>query len=142
AGHPLAARADLYSAAGVLFEAMTGQMPYVCGKRLRELCPAVSPELEALLEQCLRQNPEGRPVSAAEVYLRLHELGLASGALVVAPETLRQLTARFRATIASSDTRTYVPLSSARRKRLIGLGLLVSLIAFILAALCFWLPRP
>jgi tRNA A-37 threonylcarbamoyl transferase component Bud32 len=142
AGHALDARTDLYSAAVVVFEAVTGQLPYVCGKRLRELCPAAQPELESLLEQCLRQNPDERPVSAAEVYLRLHELGLASGALVVAPETLRQLTARFRAAVSSSDTWTYVPMSPARRNRLIGLGLLISLIAFALAALCFSLPRP
>jgi eukaryotic-like serine/threonine-protein kinase len=143
AGHTLDARTDLYSAAVVVFEAMTGQLPYVCGKRLRELCPGVRRELESLLEQCLCQNPDERPVSAAEVYLRLHELGLASGALVVAPETLRQLTARFRSAVSSADTRTYVPLAAARRKRLIGLGVLISLIAFALAALCFfWLPRP
>src|SRR5437016_6255702 len=52
AGHILDARTDLYSAAVVLFEALTGQLPYVCGKRLRELCPSAQPELESLLEQC------------------------------------------------------------------------------------------
>src|SRR5262249_19947710 len=61
AGQPADGRSDLYSAAVVLFEAMTGQLPYTSGRRLRELCPQAAPELEAVIEQCLRPDPDDRP---------------------------------------------------------------------------------
>jgi hypothetical protein len=118
AGQPADGRSDLYSAAVVLFEAMTGQLPYTSGRRLRELCPQAAAELEALIEQCLRPDPDDRPASAAEVYLRLHELGKASGALLVSPETIKQLTARFHAAAASeASTKTYLPGGRWRSRR-------------------------
>src|SRR5205085_2449109 len=50
AGQTADHRADLYSAAVLLFEALTGQVPYTHGRRLRELCREATPELESLLE--------------------------------------------------------------------------------------------
>src|SRR5204863_3161838 len=69
AGQPVDARSDLYSAAPVIFEALTGQIPYPGGKRLCELCPEASPGLQDLLEQCLKPNAAERPPTAVEVYL-------------------------------------------------------------------------
>lgn len=109
AGGPVDHRSDLYSAAIVLFEALTGKVPQPNGPTLCELCPQATPALEELLAHCLRRSPDERPAGAAEVYLRLHELGKASGVLIVSPETLQQLTARFRKATESEATTVYVP---------------------------------
>jgi hypothetical protein len=121
AGDSVDARSDLYSAAVVLFEALTGHVPYTGGQKLIELCPEASPELQFFLECCLQPDRSKRPSSAAEAYLQLHELGKASGALIVSPETLEQLSARYDAHSAdsSSNTVTYVPrgIASWSRRR-------------------------
>ena len=62
-----------------------------------------------MLAHCLRRGPDDRPDGAAEVYLRLHELGKASGVLIVSPETLQQLTTRFREATENEATAVYVP---------------------------------
>src|SRR5262249_46009330 len=49
AGRPVDARSDVYSAALVIHEALTGQLPYVSGKTLCELCPEASATLQELL---------------------------------------------------------------------------------------------
>src|ERR671922_64243 len=49
AGQPVEARSDLYSAALVIWESLTGQLPYLHGKRLCEVCPDASPALQDLL---------------------------------------------------------------------------------------------
>src|SRR5204862_7263453 len=81
AGQPVDAKSDLYSAALVIHEALTGQVPFPGGKKLTELCPDATPALQELVEQCLQPNPANRPPTAVEVYLRLQELGKASGIL-------------------------------------------------------------
>src|SRR5206468_7682611 len=67
AGQPADARSDLYSAAMVLHEALTGKLPHVSGKTFGELCPDAPPGLAEVLEQCLRPNPAERPANAVEV---------------------------------------------------------------------------
>jgi hypothetical protein len=91
AGKPVDARSDLYSAAILIHETLTGEMPYVGGKKLMELCPEATPALQALLEQCLKPNPAERPPTAVEVYLRLQELGKASGVLLLPPGATEKL---------------------------------------------------
>jgi serine/threonine protein kinase len=93
AGQAVDARSDIYSAALVIHEAVTGQLPYVSGKNLCELCPEATAALQALLDHCLKQNPAERPPSAVEVYLRLQELGKASGILLLPPGTMDKLLA-------------------------------------------------
>jgi serine/threonine-protein kinase len=93
AGQPVDARSDIYSAALVVHEAITGQLPYVTGKKLCELCPDATPALQELLDHCLKQNPAERPANALEVYLRLQELGKASGILLLPPGTMDKLLA-------------------------------------------------
>jgi serine/threonine-protein kinase len=133
AGGTVDHRADLYSAAIVMYEALTGKVPQP-GTTLRELCPQASPELETLLDHCLRRRPDDRPVSAAEVYLRLHELGKASGALLVSPETLKQLTARFKQAVEAQTTRTFVPTAAIARRWLVTfvMAIVVLLAAYLL----------
>ena len=59
--------APTYSAALVIHEALTGQLPYVSGKKLNDLCPKASPALQDLLDRCLKPNPEERPAGAVEL---------------------------------------------------------------------------
>jgi serine/threonine-protein kinase len=94
AGQPLDARSDIYSAALVIHEALTGQLPYVSGKKLSELCPEATPAMQELLEHCLKPSPADRPPSAVEVYLRLQELGKASGILLLPPGAMDELLKR------------------------------------------------
>src|SRR5207237_7322129 len=54
AGQAVDARSDLYSAALVIHECLTNQLPYVSGKKLCELCPEATAVLEELLDQCLK----------------------------------------------------------------------------------------
>jgi tRNA A-37 threonylcarbamoyl transferase component Bud32 len=79
AGHPADVRADLYSFALIMHEALTGTLPYVTTKRLVELRPDVPAELQRVLEECLRQDPEERPARAIDVYLRLRDSSETSG---------------------------------------------------------------
>jgi hypothetical protein len=149
AGQPLDARTDLYSAALVIHESLTGQLPYVSSRKLTELCPEVTPPFQELLEQCLRPNPNDRPPSAVEVYLRLQELGKASGILLLPPGAMDKLLEARRASKSGSTTEAVsaatvayqaVPSKapSGRRTWLIGgallglaaLGLLVKLLFF------------
>jgi hypothetical protein len=137
AGQTVDGRSDLYSAALVMFESMTGQLPYTCGKRLCELCPEATQAYQDLLEQCLKPNPADRPSSAVEVYLRLQELGKASGVLLLpsgAMETLIKSKQKIEPTVL------YTPPTNQRRRALIGIaaGLAVLLAGF--AAWWFW-PR-
>jgi serine/threonine protein kinase len=91
AGHTVDARSDLYSTAMVLHEAMTGQLPFLSGKKLCELCPEAPPTLQEILESCLKPNPAERPQSAVDLYLRLQEMGKASGILLLPPGTLEKM---------------------------------------------------
>jgi serine/threonine-protein kinase len=142
AGNPVDARSDLYSAALVIYEALTGQLPYVSNRKLVELCPEASPALQELLEHCLQPNPNDRPASAVEVYLRLQELGKASGVLLLPPGAMDKLLAARQ--VASEPTTTYVPSSlrstAWRRRMLIGLGAL--LLALLIWGLVAWLKGP
>jgi hypothetical protein len=138
AGQPVDHRTDLYSAALVIHEALTGQLPYIQGKKLCELCPDASPALQDLIDQCLKPNPAERPPTAVEVYLRLQELGKASGILLLPPGAMDRLVAARR---ANEPTVQYKPAGSQRKRRiLIGLGA-VALLA-ILAIIGWYIFRP
>jgi serine/threonine protein kinase len=134
AGQPVDALSDLYSAALVIHEAITGQLPYVSGKKLCELCPEASQALQDLLDQCLKPNPAERPPSAVEVYLRLQELGKASGILLLPTGAMDKLVATRQ---ASEPTIAYVPPTAPRSRllRRILIGLLTPLLFALAAAL-------
>jgi serine/threonine protein kinase len=134
AGQPVDARADLYSAAVVIHETLTGHLPYVSGKKLVELCPEATPALQELVDQCLKPNAAERPPTAVEVYLRLQELGKASGILLLPPGAMEKLaSARHgseQPTVAHKPAATHQPLL-ARRRLLIPI---VGVIGLVLAA--------
>jgi tRNA A-37 threonylcarbamoyl transferase component Bud32 len=144
AGQPVDARSDIYTAALVIHEALTGQLPYVGGKKLTELCPEATPALQALLDQCLRPNPAERPPTAVEVYLRLQELGKASGILLLPPGAMDRLVAARK---AGEPTVAYTPPAEGRpsRRRRLVLGALALLalagLGVLAWALFFSAPR-
>ncbi len=115
AGRSVDARSDLYSAAMVMHEAVTGHLPYVSGKSLCELCPDATPALQDLFDHCLRPNPNQRPANALEVYLRLQELGKASGVLLLPPGAMDKLLAiRRQPDATGASTLTRVDPAAAR----------------------------
>ncbi|MFO0877079.1 MAG: protein kinase [Gemmataceae bacterium] len=116
AGQVVDQRSDLYSSALVLFESLTGQLPYLHGKRLHELCPEVTPAFQELVDQCLQPNPADRPSTALEVYLRLQELGKASGILLLPPGSLDRLVAARQANASTVTHVTAVQQPSPRRR--------------------------
>jgi tRNA A-37 threonylcarbamoyl transferase component Bud32 len=121
AGQPVDARSDVYTAALVVHEAITGQLPYVSGKKLCELCPEATAALQDLLDHCLKQNPNERPPSAVEVYLRLQELGKASGILLLPPGAMDKLVAARQQQAAKASagdaTVAYAPSPTGARRR-------------------------
>jgi hypothetical protein len=142
AGQPVDARSDLFSAALVIHEALTAQLPYVGGKKLMELCPDATQALQDLLDQCLKPNPAERPPTSVEVYLRLQELGKASGILLLPPGAMDRLVAARK---ASEPTVAYKPAPDGgkkmRRRFLIGTAVVLALLGVAALAKALW-PKP
>jgi serine/threonine-protein kinase len=130
AGQPVDARSDLYSAAMVVHEALTGHLPHVSGRKLSELCPEAPQAFQELLMHCLQPNPMERPASAVEVYLRLQDLGKASGILLLPPGALEKLSAARR---SEEPTVAYVP-DEKRRWR----WWLLGAVGVVVLALLVW----
>ena len=88
-GEEVDARADLYGAGVVLFEAMTGKLPFEAGSamlliarllqeeapRARSVNPEVPEELDALIAQLLAKRPDARVQTATELRDRLAGMG-------------------------------------------------------------------
>ena len=92
--------------------------------------------LQNLLDQCLRPNPNERPASTIEVYLRLQELGKASGILLLPPGAMDRLVAA-RQSESMQPTVRYQP-----PRRRLGTWLLaggLALAALGVLAWYFWL---
>jgi hypothetical protein len=121
----------------VIHEALTGQLPYVSGRTFADLCPEAPPSLCQLLDQCFRPNPNDRPASAVEVYLRLQELGKASGILLLPPGAMEKLLATHQK-VHEQPTVTYVP-PGARRKQMLRWGLALAGLAAAAALAVFGL---
>jgi serine/threonine protein kinase len=138
AGQPADARSDLFSAAIVMHEALTGKLPHVTGKTLKQLCPDASPDLCDLMDRCLSPNPNGRPTHAVEVYLRLQELGKASGILLLPPGAMEKLVSS-RKDLNTEPTALYK--KKARATSSVLLGIVVAVLAGALGALFWWLGR-
>lgn len=138
-GEEVDARSDLYSAALVIFEVLTGKGPFG-GKNLRELCPEAPESLEELLKQCLSPNPNDRPESAIEVYLRLQELGRASGVLLLPPGSMDSLLAARKSSATQETTLPYDSKKLNGSASLLKWGVIVVLLGLIAFA-CWWFLR-
>jgi tRNA A-37 threonylcarbamoyl transferase component Bud32 len=131
AGRSVDAKSDIYSAALVTYEALTGTLPYGQSQKLCELCPEVPLQMQELLEECLDPDPAKRPPNTIEVYLRLQELGKASGILLLPPGAMNKILAARRSYEETQryDAQETMKQPPSRR------GLLVAGVLAVVAAL-------
>lgn len=88
-GEPVDARSDLYAAGVVLYECLTGQLPFNAGSVIslvakllkedarppQEVNPEIPPALSALVLRLLAKRPEDRVQTAVDLGLQLAALG-------------------------------------------------------------------
>jgi serine/threonine-protein kinase len=142
-------RADLYSFAMIVYEALAGRLPYDAQGQMALLATklerparalrgfnlvAVPPQLDALLTRALSRKPSDRPANAREMLRAWQGLGpatsqpnpqaaaaAANGSGSSSPPTQVAVTAGVRST-----------LSGPRRKPAVALGLAIALVASVL----------
>lgn len=142
AGNPAGCRSDLFSAAVVIHETLTGRLPFVDGKSLTDLCPSAPPALQALLQECLSPNPNVRPPGATDVYLRLRDLSKAIGVLLLPPwQEPAELATNVREPIDEIRTEAYVAPRLERLLwwlRTLGVSLAIALAAAFAVGVILW----
>lgn len=99
AGEPVTPQTDIYALGVVLYELVTGRVPFdgptaaavadlqahAVPTPVRELAPDVSPALEAVIMRALEKAPQARFSSAAEMKAALEAATPTSAAVVAAP---------------------------------------------------------
>ena len=110
AGQPVTARADLFSLGVLLYECITGQLPFSgtstfdyvrhviqsTPRRLDRIAPQTPAALVDLIERCLEKSPAARPESADVVVAELTRLSEASTSTGLSLPTVGQMRSRRR----------------------------------------------
>jgi eukaryotic-like serine/threonine-protein kinase len=151
-GEPATPKSDLYSLGVVLYEALTGELPYTADNPIavsmkhvneplrppREIDPTIPEGMNALVSRLMAKNPEDRYASADELADDLWKISRGrepTAAAVAAVPTHQQ-----RAPVAASSPTRKVPASRPspvrqRRRRIPWFLILVAAILFTLGAL-------
>jgi eukaryotic-like serine/threonine-protein kinase len=150
-GKPATPKSDLYALGVVLYEALTGELPYTADNPIavsmkhvnepvhapREIDPNIPEGMNALVTRLMAKNPEDRYASADELADDLWKISRGrepTAAPVAAAPTRPQ-----RAPVAASNPTTRVPPArpapARRRRRFPWLMLVVAAILFILGTL-------
>jgi hypothetical protein len=134
----------------ILYRCLTGSLPFVGDsvletldriktgqmRPLREACPGVPAELEAICLACLRKEPGERP-TAAGLAERLERF--VGGEEKPSPERERGVASPAAHAPGSDSTLAYSPRRSSRR---IGLAALAVVVLAAVLGLGWWLSRP
>ncbi|HEX6316657.1 MAG TPA: protein kinase [Gemmatimonadaceae bacterium] len=143
---PLDGRADLYSLGVTLFRSATGRLPFegedwyeIARQHVEEppppprsVNPALSPEFEAIVLQCMAKSPDERPATGdalaetMQAILQMHR-DPSSANTVTVPSTPTSVTPRVNG--------TPVPSSQVARRRLWGGAAVAAIVLAGLAAL-------
>ncbi len=122
-GKKLDARSDLFSFGSVLYEMVTGRLPFEGVNKistlsailheepppLAEVAPDLPAELHKIISRCLRKDPARRAQHADDIKLALAELREDSGSrkLLRAPQTPEEKPALIRKLFGSAGARPY-----------------------------------
>jgi serine/threonine-protein kinase len=136
-GDPVTARADLFSLGAILFEALSGKLPFAGAtpydyvrhlltsdpRPLYRLAPHAPADLVSLIERCLEKVPAQRPESAGEIVSALARLAESLTGTGVKLPTAAQAHAR-------------------QRRRRWAIGALAAALVAAAAGAAWWLIRP
>ena len=129
-GAPVTARADLFALGVVIYECVTGRLPFegstdydyvhhmiaTAPKPMHKLAPDAPEELVRLVEQCLERTPAHRPESTAQVATELRRI---AGLLTAPSGTLESV-------------------SAVRRRRRLALLAAAAFVAVVAAGIFAW----
>ncbi len=157
-GEPATPKSDLYSLGVVLFEALTGELPYTADNPIavsmkhvnepvrsaREIDPTIPEGMNALVTRLMAKDPEDRYASADELADDLWRISRGrepTAAPVAAPVAAAPTRLQHAPVAASSPTRRVPPSRPSpvrrRRRRIPWFLLLLAAILFFLGTLAF-----